>query len=110
MSDSARYTKLVPHGDQIAFVSASLFSHLHTVFAFGNPHTPLLLIMHIGAFFIALVAGCTFHYTKIVQNAYYGYPDEWFPTISATTGDRYPARSIFHILIALTASTFLVSG
>jgi hypothetical protein len=28
---------------------------------------------------------------------------EWFPSVSATTGDRYPARAIFQILIALTS-------
>lgn len=30
-------------------------------------------------------------------------PKEWFPSVSATTGDRYPARAFFQILIALTA-------
>lgn len=28
---------------------------------------------------------------------------EWFPSVSATTGDRYPARALFQILIALTS-------
>lgn len=28
---------------------------------------------------------------------------EWFPSVSATTGDRYPARAIFQIFIALTS-------
>ncbi|CAO3638180.1 unnamed protein product [Mucor hiemalis] len=28
---------------------------------------------------------------------------EWFPSVSATTGDRYPARAFFQIFIALTA-------
>lgn len=55
------------------------------------------------AFFAALVAGYSLHFHKIVQNAHYGYPDEWFPSVSATIGDRYPERSIFQILIALTS-------
>lgn len=43
------------------------------------------------------------HYHKIVQNEHYGYPDEWFPSVSATIGDRYPERSVFMVFIALTA-------
>ena len=55
------------------------------------------------AFFAALIVGCWLHYYKIVKNSSFGYPDEWFPSVSATIGDRYPERSIFQILIALTA-------
>ncbi|GAA5797601.1 hypothetical protein HPULCUR_002991 [Helicostylum pulchrum] len=54
-------------------------------------------------YYSALVVGCYTHYDKIVQNEYFGYPQEWFPSVSATTGDRYPARALFQILIALTA-------
>ncbi|KAI0465110.1 hypothetical protein LJB42_000329 [Komagataella kurtzmanii] len=57
----------------------------------------------LAAFLSALIVGVTLHYHKIVQNGYYGYPDEWFPSVSATIGDRYPERSIFQIMIALTA-------
>lgn len=32
-----------------------------------------------------------------------GYPDEWFPSVSATIGDRYPERSIFQVFIAITS-------
>ncbi|KAH3684004.1 hypothetical protein WICPIJ_005027 [Wickerhamomyces pijperi] len=55
------------------------------------------------AFFAALIVGVSLHYHKIVENAHYGYPDEWFPSVSATIGDRYPERSVFQILIALTS-------
>lgn len=55
------------------------------------------------AFLVALATGYSLHFHKIVENAHYGYPDEWFPSVSATIGDRYPERSIFQILIALTA-------
>lgn len=34
-----------------------------------------------------------------------GYPDEWFPSVSATIGDRYPERSVFMLFIALTSGT-----
>ncbi|KAK4157789.1 Frag1/DRAM/Sfk1 family-domain-containing protein [Chaetomidium leptoderma] len=55
------------------------------------------------AFLSALVVGCTLHYRKIVQNEWYGYPDEWFPSVSAAIGDRYPERSIFMLFIAITS-------
>ncbi|KAI9288989.1 Frag1/DRAM/Sfk1 family-domain-containing protein [Umbelopsis sp. AD052] len=71
-------------------IPAKFVSYSHTVFAYS-------------AFFIALGVGCATHYEKIVRNEFYGYPDEWFPSVSATTGDRYPARAIFQIFIALTS-------
>ena len=55
------------------------------------------------AFLSALVVGVSLHYHKIVQNEFYGYPDEWFPSVSATIGDRYPERSFFMIFIAITS-------
>jgi hypothetical protein len=45
--------------------------------------------------------GVWLHYQKIVQNEHYGYPIEWFPSVSATIGDRYPERSVFQIFIAI---------
>ena len=55
------------------------------------------------AFLSALFIGVALHYHKIVQNEFYGYPDEWFPSVSATIGDRYPERSFFMIFIAITS-------
>lgn len=55
------------------------------------------------AFIVTFIIGYSLHFHKIVRNAHYGYPDEWFPSVSATIGDRYPERSVFQILIALTA-------
>ncbi|KOS17806.1 Protein CWH43 [Escovopsis weberi] len=55
------------------------------------------------AFFSALIVGTSLHFHKIVQNEWYGYPDEWFPSVSATIGDRYPERSFFMIFIAITS-------
>lgn len=57
----------------------------------------------VSAFVAAFLTGYNLHFHKIVTNAHYTYPDEWFPSVSATIGDRYPERSIFQILIALTA-------
>lgn len=36
------------------------------------------------AFIAALVIGCLLHYKKIVKNGVAGYPQEWFPSVSAT--------------------------
>ncbi|KAI1757708.1 Frag1/DRAM/Sfk1 family protein [Xylaria castorea] len=55
------------------------------------------------AFLSALIVGVSLHFHKIVQNQYYGYPDEWFPSVSATIGDRYPERSFFMVFIAITS-------
>lgn len=74
----------------ITKIGAKYVAYSHTLFAYS-------------AFLVALGVACYTHYYKIVQNEYFGYPDEWFPSVSATTGDRYPARAIFQILIALTS-------
>lgn len=70
--------------------NAKYIAWAHTFFAYS-------------AFLGALVVGCWLHYEKIVQNSSWGYPDEWFPLVSATIGDRYPERSVFQIFIALTS-------
>ncbi|CAR30593.1 Cwh43p [Lachancea thermotolerans CBS 6340] len=71
-------------------VNASIVPVVHTICASS-------------AFLAALIVGWKLHFHKIVTNAHYTYPDEWFPSVSATIGDRYPERSIFQILIALTS-------
>ena len=71
-------------------VNAQWFAIAHTVCAYL-------------AFGVALVVGWYLHYEKIVKNSSFGYPDEWFPLVSATIGDRYPERLLFQILIALCA-------
>ncbi|KAL1863097.1 Protein cwh43 [Diaporthe australafricana] len=65
-------------------------SWLHTILAYS-------------AFASALVIGISLHYHKIVQNEWFGYPQEWFPSVSATIGDRYPERSFFQLFIALAS-------
>ncbi|OBT52459.1 hypothetical protein VE04_05988, partial [Pseudogymnoascus sp. 24MN13] len=55
------------------------------------------------AFISALIVGVSLHYHKIVKNEHYGYPHEWFPSVSATIGDRYPERSFFMFFIAITS-------
>jgi hypothetical protein len=83
----------------------------------GRIHTCLAFI----AFLTALCVGCLCHYKKIVKNGVAGYPEEWFPSVSATyvmsstisarsdllirIGDWYPERNLFQILIALTSGT-----
>ena len=55
------------------------------------------------AFLGALITGLSLHYHKIVQNEHYGYPEEWFPSVSSAVGDRYPERSWFQVFIAMTS-------
>jgi len=71
------------------------------------------------AFISALVFACLLHYKKVVKNDVAGYPEEWFPSVSATyvfpmvmynpalTLDWYPERNIFQILIALASGAFI---
>lgn len=62
-------------------------------------HTYLALT----TFLTALLLGCLLHYKKIVKNGVAGYPEEWFPSVSATIGDWYPERNIFQIMIAMNS-------
>lgn len=62
--------------------------------------------MNIAAFLSAFFVGVSLHYHKIVQNEWYGYPEEWFPSVSSTIGDRYPERSFFMIFIAITSGAY----
>ncbi|KAJ3507077.1 hypothetical protein NLJ89_g6510 [Agrocybe chaxingu] len=74
----------------MATIRAAAIARLHTILAAS-------------AFASALVIGCALHYRKIVKNGVAGYPQEWFPSVSATIGDWYPERNVFQILIALTS-------
>ncbi|KAK9796921.1 hypothetical protein SCARD494_04004 [Seiridium cardinale] len=78
-----------PSGALLSF-NARWISWTHTVVAYT-------------AFISALIVGCSLHYHKIVKNEFYGYPDEWFPSVSATIGDRYPERFFFQLFIAITS-------
>ncbi|KKK18452.1 hypothetical protein P175DRAFT_0446171 [Aspergillus ochraceoroseus IBT 24754] len=77
-------------GDAVAVVNGKWVAWAHTAVAYT-------------AFFSALLVGMSLHFHKIVQNEHYGYPDEWFPSVSATIGDRYPERSFFQVFIAITS-------
>ncbi|GAA5895793.1 hypothetical protein JCM8208_005089 [Rhodotorula glutinis] len=55
------------------------------------------------AFLSAFVLGVALHYHRIVKNQWYGYPQEWAPSVSATIGDWFPERNVFQLLIALTS-------
>ncbi|KAG8529176.1 uncharacterized protein KY384_005811 [Bacidia gigantensis] len=76
--------------DVVFALSGKWISWIHTVVAYC-------------AFFGALIVGMSLHYQKIVQNEYYGYPQEWFPSVSSTIGDRYPERAVFQVFIAITS-------
>ncbi|KAK5114310.1 hypothetical protein LTR62_002561 [Meristemomyces frigidus] len=75
-------------GDVVAVIPGQWITHLHTITA--------------GAAFLgAFIVGVSLHYHKIVENQYFTYPVEWFPSVSATIGDRYPERSVFQVFIAI---------
>ncbi|KAK7935836.1 hypothetical protein PG985_001331 [Apiospora marii] len=78
-----------PSGALFAF-SAKWVTYAHTIIGYT-------------AFVSALVVGISLHYHNIVKNEFYGYPQEWFPSVSATIGDRYPERAFFQLFIALTS-------
>lgn len=77
-------------GTVVFSLSGKWISWSHTVVAYS-------------AFLGALIVGMKLHFHKIVKNEHYGYPDEWFPSVSATIGDRHPERSLFQFLIAITS-------
>lgn len=94
-------------GDVVIAFSGKWVSWAHTIVAYS-------------AFIGALITGLSLHYHKIVQNEYYvslsilslcglnahasqGYPQEWFPSVSSTIGDRYPERAVFQFFIAVTS-------
>lgn len=69
-------------------VSGALVSYVHTLlgfFAFGS----------------ALCVALYLHYHKVVKNGIAKWPDEYWPSVSATVGDWYPERNLFQIGIAL---------
>ncbi|KIK80643.1 hypothetical protein PAXRUDRAFT_36135 [Paxillus rubicundulus Ve08.2h10] len=80
----------VSHQPENFVFNASFIAATHTYLAFA-------------AFASALIFGCALHYKKIVKNGVAGYPEEWFPSVSATIGDWYPERNIFQILIAMNS-------
>ncbi|KAK6360713.1 hypothetical protein TWF730_006841 [Orbilia blumenaviensis] len=77
-------------GSTLVSLNGKWISHTHTVLAYLG-------------FISALIVGLNLHFYKIVKNEHYGYPQEWFPSVSSTIGDRYPERSVFQICIALTS-------
>ncbi|KAI6104798.1 Frag1/DRAM/Sfk1 family-domain-containing protein [Pisolithus croceorrhizus] len=79
-----------PTGRDRLVINASYVAAVHTCLA-------------LAAFGSALLLGCALHFKKIVRNGIAGYPDEWFPSVSATIGDWYPERNLFQILIAITS-------
>lgn len=69
-------------------VSGAVVSYIHTICGFL-------------AFGGALLVGLSLHYHKVVKNGIAGWPEEYWPSVSATIGDWYPERNLFQIGIAL---------
>ena len=77
-------------GRVLASAPAAYVAHAHTVVAYSG-------------FGIALVLALSLHYRSVVKNQYHGWPDEWWPSVSAVIGDWYPDRHAFQICMALAA-------
>jgi len=63
-----------------ARISAAAIARIHTIFAAS-------------AFLSALAIGSLLHFKKIVKNGVAQYPDEWFPSVSATYVPLFSALS-----------------
>lgn len=76
-------------GRRAIVIEAFHLARLHTILA-------------LAAFFTSLALGCFFHYKKIVKNGVAGYPEEWFPSVSATSVCSLAhSTRLSHILTAL---------
>lgn len=71
-------------------LNASSIARVHTIFSAF-------------AFLAALVVGSACHYKKIVQNGVAGYPEEWFPSVSATyvKQEAYPPTLTFFVALEI---------
>ncbi|WFD19565.1 Protein cwh43 [Malassezia caprae] len=70
--------------------TGAIFSIAHTVLGYTS-------------FFVALTLCLSLHYRRVVKNHVAGYPDEWWPSVSATVGDWFPERNVFQIMCAATS-------
>ncbi|WFD30386.1 Protein cwh43 [Malassezia sp. CBS 17886] len=55
------------------------------------------------SFVTALVVCLQLHYYRVVKNGVAGYPDEWWPSVSAAIGDWFPERNLFQVLVAISS-------
>eukprot|EP00898_Chlorokybus_atmophyticus_P001713 jgi/Chlat1/2542/Chrsp175S02395 len=70
----------------VATLPASIFAWLHAGVVYAS-------------FAAALVITCSLHFLKVVKNEHFGWPVEWFPSISATIGDWLLLSALFFVLI-----------
>jgi hypothetical protein len=69
-------------------ISGGVVAYLHTFLGFAAFGSTLLVALYL-------------HYHKVVKNGVAGWPQEYWPSVSATIGDWYPERNLFQIGIAL---------
>ncbi|TPX60434.1 hypothetical protein PhCBS80983_g01778 [Powellomyces hirtus] len=85
-------------GTRSIVIPASIVPVLHTFLGYT-------------AFLVALGVCYRTHWHQVLKNEVAGWPQEWFPSVSAVTGDWYPARNIFQIIIAMAAGPrFMLIG
>lgn len=85
---SPTHPRRPPPAPPLVTISCSVVSYLHTILGFG-------------AFIGALILALSLHYKRVVKNGVAGYPDEWWPSVSATIGDWPQERSLMQVVIAL---------
>lgn len=71
-------------------ISGSCIAYAHTVLGFS-------------AFFGALILALSLHYHQVVKNHVAGWPQEWWPSVSAAIGDWPQERAVLQIFIALAS-------
>ncbi|XBW37824.1 hypothetical protein QEN19_003399 [Hanseniaspora menglaensis] len=76
-------------------------SFLRSLYVQGSSVVKLHTAAALTTFAMAAVVGNYLHFYKITKNSHYAYPDEWFASVSATIGDHFPERNIFHIMIVI---------
>ncbi|GMM39236.1 hypothetical protein FOG48_00706 [Hanseniaspora uvarum] len=84
---------LLDSKDKLIIKNKITFNGKHIIYL----HTVLALFAFITAGFLAI----ELHYYKVIKNAFHSYPNEWFPSVSASIGDHFPERNIFQIVIVL---------
>ena len=66
-------------------------------------------LLSLSTFLLTFYISVWGHYVDIVKTHVAGYPQEWFPSVSAVIGDDFPARSMFQYGMALSATPRFLS-
>ncbi|CAN6669029.1 hypothetical protein TRVA0_041S00540 [Trichomonascus vanleenenianus] len=67
------------------------------------------VVFSIGAFASALATALLFDYRESVKTALFEFPQEFFPSVTAVTGEKYPEKSFFQVFTAITSGARFLS-